>query len=225
LGVLPRRADRELENGAILLEQVIHAAVVRRRLGRDRLGAGRTDRALDPHHFFAFFTGGFSLPAGSPPGSTTLPSLAESFRRSTSPAGISVPGDASRNAAAGSPSSTTRTLSAVSQSLRSATIISARLLGLGVHDDEEIPRRVRAAVVVDHAVIDDLELVRQVFARLEIRRDLEHSEERIARGDVAVDPVLSGRRAGRDGTPDGHGEPADDPSHRRQLARPVTVQN
>src|SRR5690606_21816113 len=146
-------------------------------------------------------------------------------RRSISPAGISVPGDASRNAAAGSPSSTTRTLSAVSQSLRSATIISARLLGLGVHDDEEIPRRVRAAVVVDHAVIDDLELVRQVFARLEIRRDLKHGEERIARGDVAVDPVLSGRTAGRDGTPDGHGEPADDPSHRRQLARPVTVQN
>src|SRR5690606_19988090 len=130
-----------------------------------------------------------------------------------------------RNAAAESPSSTIRALSAVSQSLRSATIISARLLGLGVHDDEEVPRRVRAAVVVDHAVIDDLELARQVFARLEIRRDLEHSEERIARRDVTVDSALSGRTAGRDGTPDSHGEPADDPSHRRQLARPVTVQN
>src|SRR5690606_13209915 len=121
LCVFPGRADRHFKDGAILLEQVIDAAVVRRLLWRDRLGAGRSDGALDPHHFFAFLTGGFSSPAGSPPGSTTLPSLAESFRRSTSPAGISVPGDASRNAAAGSPSSTTRARSAVSHRYRSAT--------------------------------------------------------------------------------------------------------
>src|SRR5690606_10028981 len=119
LGVFSGRADRHFKDGAILLEQVIDAAVVRRLLWRDRLGAGQANWTLGPHHFFAFFTGCFSLPAGSPPGSTTLPSLAESFSRSTSPAGISVPGEASRNAAAGSPSSTTRDRSAVSHSLRS----------------------------------------------------------------------------------------------------------
>src|SRR5690606_3655290 len=198
---------------------------------RDRLGAGRTDRTLDAHYLLPFFAfGSAAASAASPPfafsapGSTTLPPSTASPRRSASATGISVPGDARRNAAAGSPSSTTRALSAVSQSLRSATIISALLPRRGEHDDEEIPCRVRAAVVVDHAVIDDLELVRQVFAGLEIRRDLEHGEERIARGDVAVDPVLSGRTAGRDGTPDGHGEPADDPSHRRPHARPGAVQ-
>src|SRR5690606_15971281 len=126
LGVLPGRADRHLEDRAILVEQVINAAVVRRRLGRDRLGAGRTDRTLDAHYFLPFF-GCFASPASSTasppfaPGSTTRPASTESPSRRASSTGISVPGDASRNAAAGSPSSTTRALSAVSHSLRSAT--------------------------------------------------------------------------------------------------------
>src|SRR5690606_7604223 len=148
------------------------------------------------------------------PGSTALPPSTASPRRSTSATGISVPGDASKNAAAGSPSSTTRALSAVSQSLRSATIISAVLLGLGVDDDQEVPRRVRPAVVVDHSVVGDAELAREVVHRLEVVRDLEHGEECIPRRDVAVDLVLPSRTAGRDGTPDGEGEPADHASHR-----------
>src|SRR5690606_23346101 len=124
LCVFPGRADREIEDRAILLEQVIDAAVVCRVLRGDRLGAGRTDGALLAHYFLPFFAFGSAASppfACSAPGSTTLPSSTASPRRSASSAEISVPGDARRNAAAGSPSSTTRDRSAVSHSLRSAT--------------------------------------------------------------------------------------------------------
>src|SRR5690606_27792180 len=124
LGVFPGRADRHFKDGAILLKQVIDAAVVRRLLWRDRLGAGRTDRALLAHYFLPFFAFGSAASppfACSAPGSTTLPSFSVRPSRSASSTGISVPGDARRNAAAGSPSSTTRDRSAVSHSLRSAT--------------------------------------------------------------------------------------------------------